>query len=680
MTFLHPGYLLGLVGLAVPVLIHLFGRRRPRRVQFPSLRLVRRTAERQRALLRLKHLIVLLLRLLAVLFCVLAVAGPQVGSGWLARVVGSRGRTVIVLLDDSASMGAVAAGQTPFARAAGAGRELLEALSPGAAVVLARTSDAEAPTLSAPLAAEEAIPAQPSAAGGPIAPALERCLEALLGAETSDRRVYVLSDLQATAWRDVAMASAVREGLSAGGVSVTIVDCGAEEPENWAILETSPRTLPVVAGRSVRLKVHVQRHGGDQPSRRRVTLRLGDDRAESKTVVVDPSGAAYVEFSRRFPAPGVYAGRVELPRDALPADNVRHYLVRAGEPVRVLCVGAQEEFRYVRDALRPPGSEASPVTVTIAAPSSFSVERIQDLEVLALGQVRAPDQAILDALNERPELGVLLFLGEGADADYYNHKLLPALFGEKGVRVGGVISARPGQYHVLAEVETGRGPLRPFAEPRAGDLSRAHYMRMRDVEVGPGARILATFDNGIPALVESVGRRRAAVVNSSADAAWSDAPFQMAFVPLMHHLIYYLAEPQRPEPPHAVVGQPLAVAEGWYMVPGGRHVGAEELGESGPPWPGAYRDAEGRPAFAANVDQRESDLRRISPAAVRSRLRGLSAEVIAAEDLDQVLARTSAPSADLSSLFFLLAFACLAGELWLSARGRTAPTAPTAPA
>ena len=669
MTFLHPGYLLGLVGLALPVLIHLFGRRRPRRVPFPSLRLVKRTTERQRALLRLRHLLVLLLRMLAVLFLVLALAGPRARSGWLARALGSSSRAVVVLLDDSASMGAVAHDRAAFSRASSAARDILGALGSGEPTALARTSQRQPPTLGSPAAAAAAIPTASSAVGGPIAPALERALEALLTTDASDRRVYVLTDLQATAWRDLA----IRKSLALPGASVIAVDCGADGLENRAVAQVFPAVQPVVAGRPVRLKVRLERFGGEKPFRARVTLHLADEPAEAKSAVVEPKGSAYVEFARRLPKPGAYAGEVELPPDCLPADDVGRFVLLVGEPVRVLCLGVSEEFRYVQAALRPPGVQASPVAPVVQTPSAASAQVLRGVEVLAVGRLTAPSQSLLDALAQRGDLSVLLFLGDGIDLDYYNQKLLPALFGQGAVRLGGVISASPGQYYVVAETETGRGPLRPFAEPQAGDLSRAHYTRCRDIEVGAGARVLARFDNGIPALLESGAGRRAMLINSTADDAWSDAPFQMAFVPLMHHLVYYLAQPQRPEPPSAVVGQTLVSAKGLYVAPDGRQVSAEELAASGPPVGGVYRDAQGKPAFAANVDPRESDLRRASPAAVRRALRGFSAEVIAVQDLRQALARAAAPVADLSSFFFLLAFACLAGELWLSARGRTAP-------
>jgi len=47
MSFFNPLLLWGALGAAFPLLIHLWGRRRPRRVLFPSLRLIRAGQQQQ---------------------------------------------------------------------------------------------------------------------------------------------------------------------------------------------------------------------------------------------------------------------------------------------------------------------------------------------------------------------------------------------------------------------------------------------------------------------------------------------------------------------------------------------------------------------------------------------------------------------------------------------------------
>jgi hypothetical protein len=113
---LHPQFLWGLTGAAVPLLIHLLARRRARRVLFPSLRLLRAAEKKRRTLARLQQPLSLLLRMLAICLIALALATPVVGRlpSWVPL---PRTQAVAVVLDDTLSMTAPVAGRTPFDRA-----------------------------------------------------------------------------------------------------------------------------------------------------------------------------------------------------------------------------------------------------------------------------------------------------------------------------------------------------------------------------------------------------------------------------------------------------------------------------------------------------------------------------------------------------------------------------------
>ena len=55
MTFLHPLLLAGAAMVAVPIVLHLLMRRKPRRLEFPALQLVRQRHDTNRRRLRLRH-------------------------------------------------------------------------------------------------------------------------------------------------------------------------------------------------------------------------------------------------------------------------------------------------------------------------------------------------------------------------------------------------------------------------------------------------------------------------------------------------------------------------------------------------------------------------------------------------------------------------------------------------
>src|SRR6476659_2403818 len=105
MTFLTPAFLLGLGALAVPVLVHLIQRERKRVVEFPSLMFVRRIPYQSVRRRRIRHWPLLLLRAAAIALIVAAFARPFLQRGAAANAIAGGAREVVILLDQSASMG-----------------------------------------------------------------------------------------------------------------------------------------------------------------------------------------------------------------------------------------------------------------------------------------------------------------------------------------------------------------------------------------------------------------------------------------------------------------------------------------------------------------------------------------------------------------------------------------------
>ena len=77
MIFVNPLLLAGTALVALPIVLHLMMRRKPRWVEFPALRFVRRRHDTNRRQLRLRHLLLLLLRAAIIALVAMALARPS---------------------------------------------------------------------------------------------------------------------------------------------------------------------------------------------------------------------------------------------------------------------------------------------------------------------------------------------------------------------------------------------------------------------------------------------------------------------------------------------------------------------------------------------------------------------------------------------------------------------------
>ena len=105
MNFLYPGFLFFLLAVAIPILIHLFNFRKFRKVYFSNVQFLKAVEEQHSSREKLRDLLILFSRILAIVFLVLAFARPYLSPG--SAEAGATGRQVNIYIDNSYSMEAV---------------------------------------------------------------------------------------------------------------------------------------------------------------------------------------------------------------------------------------------------------------------------------------------------------------------------------------------------------------------------------------------------------------------------------------------------------------------------------------------------------------------------------------------------------------------------------------------
>ncbi|MEZ0266838.1 MAG: BatA and WFA domain-containing protein, partial [Phycisphaerae bacterium] len=128
MTFLHPAFLAAGVAIGLPVLVHFLTRPRPVRMPLSTVRFILKAVQQRRARHRLRDALVLLLRIAAVALLVWAFARPLTGEKPLVAAAAEGNGARVVVLDQSASMGATVRGVSAFEKARPVAGEFL---SPG---------------------------------------------------------------------------------------------------------------------------------------------------------------------------------------------------------------------------------------------------------------------------------------------------------------------------------------------------------------------------------------------------------------------------------------------------------------------------------------------------------------------------------------------------------------------
>jgi len=125
-SFLNSGILFLSSAILIPILIYLFAKRKPKRIIFSSIRFIKESQQKQKRKINLKNLLLLIIRILIVLFTILAIARPAIKSDLLKKGTDHPKTAIAVIIDNSYSMNYLVDTQTDLEKAKSIAHQLNE--------------------------------------------------------------------------------------------------------------------------------------------------------------------------------------------------------------------------------------------------------------------------------------------------------------------------------------------------------------------------------------------------------------------------------------------------------------------------------------------------------------------------------------------------------------------------
>lgn len=128
MSFTYPAFLFALSAIAIPIIIHLFNFRKFKTVYFSNIRFLKEVKQETQAKSKLKHLLVLAARILAIAFLVFAFTQPFIPVENKKVVIGNK--AISIFVDNSFSMDAINKNGTLLDEAKKRAEEIVAAYKP----------------------------------------------------------------------------------------------------------------------------------------------------------------------------------------------------------------------------------------------------------------------------------------------------------------------------------------------------------------------------------------------------------------------------------------------------------------------------------------------------------------------------------------------------------------------
>ena len=635
MAFLTPWMLAGLATVLAPIVIHLMQKRHVVEVPFATLRFLKIVSAKTRRSARFENLFLLLLRCLIFLLLAAAAARPVISSKAAKFFGGSVPRTVIVIVDNSASMTYRTGDVTRIESAKKEALLLIDSLKHGDQVAVLAANDriqlliAE-PTIDHDVVRKAIQEIQPTEARTDFAPAMREARKLAIKAPKGQAEVILFTDNQEDAWQ-FDPKSIFDDEWRKTEAKLVVVRPDDVTTVNAGIKNVTLTSLFVSAGATVRGTAHVENFSA-APLHDVLEISVNGDRVAQRPADVEPGGSVDVPFD--FQAPTL-AGRTaqavaKIQGDNLALDDRFFFEIPIFQAPRVVIVEGQQvgperlhSGFFIHKALLAGGGENTAI-------KKISTTELDDTPIETYSTVFLADPANLSdrgvvRLDRFAAAGgtVVLLPGDETNIDNLSRiDFLPA-------KPGGVHELPAGR--LVANILEKTHPL--FVDLWSGDTPFPALPQKKILAWKPAkdAKVLVTFGEKEPFLIEGFrGSGRVLILNASPDRAWGDFPLSSAFLPLMQQIVrmsaaqvgrqmsYFVGDPI-PASQALPRDQPLTI-----KMPDGTTTGAP-AGEKSvildrAEHVGFYEVLAGNEgalqSFAVNVDRRESVLRPIATEAL----------------------------------------------------------------
>ncbi len=520
MNFLFGPLLWASAAGMAPVIIHMIMRTRPKTISLPTMRFVRRTHHASISKRRIKHYILLAMRIAALLLLVFFFSRPYFGSDAGASADAGP-RTVVVVVDNTASMGCSVRGRTFAERGRAIAETYIRRMPDGSRVAVFDTCGLfDTGFLPDPSRAADAIGNVPVTYGDTPLPAGIRRALRLISRAGLERggEILVITDMTAHSWRGMGRFE-IPEGLRC-----SIIDASTPDTANVSVRRVVPDAHVIPAGG--KCGVTVELHSDIITGKLPLIIRGVGHPEERRIVPVSSGQVTAIEALLSAGEIGFFSGSVRIAgNDQFPVDNVRYFTIRVDKPPEVLMVapvGEGTENGFIMSCLIEASSAdgAPRLRLDRVIPSGLSEKEIfrADMIVLAGGTVH---DSQWETLEQYVTGGGRLWVTAGPllPAASLNtspaQRVLPAVF------KGPIRLERPAALRMPPRESVFYEPFASGDNPPLEDV--ACYQRFDVSSLSSNTVVHLAFADGVPAVVSrSIGDGRVLFWNFSPVREWSN--------------------------------------------------------------------------------------------------------------------------------------------------------------
>ena len=404
MQFLYPAFLFGLLALAIPVIIHLFNFRRFKTVYFTNVRFLKNIQEETATKSRLKHILVLISRMLAITFLVLAFAQPFIPSEQSANKATKK--AVSIYIDNSFSMEAVNNDEQLLNIAKRKAEEIVNGYTIDDQFQLL-TNDMEAKHQRL-VSKEEMLQMITQVQCTPEVRSLSEIVKRqrdILNRDKaqSQKNIYAISDFQKNA--------AGFENDTT--LNINLVHLQGKDQRNLAIDSIWFAGPVQILNQPIQLCYTISNYGEDEITNAPVTLKLNEQIKSIADITIPPLSKITDTMTFTLNEAGWYNGELGVKDYPVTFDDVLYFTFQPVSQIPVITINGKTENTFIQSLI----GKNSLFALTNNNVAQIDFSSLDKFDLIILNEVKSISGGLADALNQQLERGCNIIIFPPADMD-----------------------------------------------------------------------------------------------------------------------------------------------------------------------------------------------------------------------------------------------------------------------
>ena len=534
-NFLNPTILIAAVAALIPLIIHLFSKRRVKIVEFSSLKHLKAMQKRQVRRLKIRQLLLLILRMLILLAVVLAFARPTLQNGG----IGSHASvSAVVLFDNSASMNREVSDGNLFDLSQKRALQILDNFGETDQVCIIPLDQSENrinPKLSSAAVAKDQLSKITRGSGiAELQKGLEQANDLLKKASNLNKELYIISDQQRVSLPDSTV-------LKDSDAKIYLVEIPTEEYDNCGITNVDFGGQLILAGHDFTTTATIKNQSQRDRSDIIASLFVDGHRVSQVDLEVSAGNETSVNFTHSVSRGGFHDGYIELSDDQFQADNKYYFSFKIPQQFNVLIIKGDNAAGLISLAMVPSQSINQYWSVKEVELDELAGINFIDYDVVILSGTPPLEEGYVRRLKSFVTQGKSLFLtfGGTTDIDDFNTNWseIAGLVFDEGIKRDFTKAG----YYTIDKVDITH-PIFSVFNFETEKFPELKFYTLPKMHTKEESKVLASFSGKRPALVErKSGSGRILTFTGSIAPQFSDLTGHAFFVPFISRISEYLA-------------------------------------------------------------------------------------------------------------------------------------------